>query len=59
MIPSSALHSTIVPHEYVKPMPMRIAPKLTPRNDSQFAGPTLGRIKFCDSHKVSDQVAAV
>jgi hypothetical protein len=45
IIPKRTLHTAIVFQELVKPMPIRIDPKLIPRNDSQLAGPTLGSMR--------------
>jgi hypothetical protein len=36
----------IVAQLYVKPIPIRMAPKLTPRKASQFAAPAFGRMMF-------------
>lgn len=46
-MPRSVLQTAMVCQLLVNPMPIRIDPKLTPRKASQFAGPALGRIRFC------------
>ncbi len=46
MVPSKALHKAISPQCCTKPIPTKIAPKLMPRKESQFAGPALGRTRF-------------
>jgi hypothetical protein len=36
----------IVAQLYVKPIPIKMAPKLMPRNASQFAAPAFGSMMF-------------
>lgn len=45
-IPSRVRHTAMDAKDWVKPMPIRTAPKETPRNESQFAGPARGRTRF-------------
>jgi hypothetical protein len=46
IVPSKTLQIVIVTQLFVKPMPINMVPKLTPRNVSQFAAPAFGRTMF-------------